>query len=139
MDATPVCAGRLVLPPNRLPTEVVCGIRVEPAGRVVDAGRLVVLDDRGGPRHAVFAALLAALFLQARARGYRVGCGMMAANARALARMMGLQLEILGAERDHQHERRAPVRFEMDTSRASLLERWGAVPASTTAPGPGQR
>jgi hypothetical protein len=124
IDSAAVCTGRLVLPPGPLPTEVACGLRIEPAGRVVDAGRMVVVPGPEGPRPGLLIALLAALYSQARLSGFDVGCGMMAANVRSLARLVGLELEVLGPERLYHHEMRAPVRFEPGKSVRSLHERW---------------
>lgn len=124
----PVCTGRIVLPPGPLPTEVECAMVVPPAGEVVDVGRMVVVrsPDRGhGPGR--FPALLAALYLEVRARGFTVACGMMAPNVRALARLVGFRLEVLGADRLYWGERRAPVRFEPDANAASLQARWSAT------------
>jgi hypothetical protein len=120
----PVCTGRLVLPPAPLPTEMACRIIVEPAGRVVDVGRMAVVPSRRNLEHAVFVALLCRLYLEMRTRGYEVACGMMARRARRLMRLLGLQLEELGPERDYWGEPRAPVRFELMANTASISRRW---------------
>jgi len=44
-DEAPVCTGRLVFPPHRLPTQDACGLVVEPAGLVVDVGRMCVAPE----------------------------------------------------------------------------------------------
>jgi hypothetical protein len=119
-----VCAGRLVLPPGPLPTELACGITVEPAGQVVDVGRMVVAPTHRGRDHRVFVLLLGHLYLEVRRLGFTVGCGMMTAPVRALARQLGFTLEVLGPERQHWHEPRAPVRFTAERQAASLLARW---------------
>ena len=41
--AEPICTGRLVAPDAPLPTEVACGLVIEPRGEVVDVGRMAVL------------------------------------------------------------------------------------------------
>lgn len=122
--ADPICTGRLVLPPAPLPTELTCGIVVEPAGRVVDVGRMAVLPSRRNVEHAVFVALLCRLYLEMRARGYEVACGMMSHRTRRLMRLLGLELEELAPERNYWGEPRAPVRFELMANTASISRRW---------------
>ncbi|MFL6137311.1 MAG: hypothetical protein ACJ74O_05855 [Frankiaceae bacterium] len=116
----PISAGRLVLPPGPLPTEDAWGIVVEPRGEVVDVGRMCVVQGYQSHRHAVFVALLARLYLEMRAGGYEVACGVMSAQARTLMRLLGLRLEVIGDEREHWGELRAPVRFTLAASAASL-------------------
>lgn len=120
----PICTGRLVLPPASLPTEVACGIVVEPAGRVVDVGRMAVLPSRRSVEHAVFVALLCRLYLEMRNRGYEVACGMMSFRTRRLMRLLGLQLDELAPERGYWGEPRAPVRFELMANTATITDRW---------------
>ena len=108
----PMSTGRIVLPPH-LPTEEVCGIVVEPAGQVVDVGRMCVLGGYQSLEHAAFVGLMCRLYLEMRAQGYAVACGMMSARARLLVRHLGLQLEQLGPEREYWNEARAPVRFSL--------------------------
>lgn len=105
-------AGRLVLPPG-LPTEDACGIVVDPPGRVVDVGRMCVLPGHQGLEHGALIGLMCRLYLEMRAHGYDVACGMMSARARALVRHLGLQIESLAEERDYWNERRMPVRFSL--------------------------
>jgi hypothetical protein len=121
----PICTGRLVLPPARLPTEVACGMVVEPAGAVVDVGRMAVVPARRDLEHAVFVALLCRLYLEMRTRGYATACGMMALPTRRLLRLLGLHLEELGPERDYWGEPRAPVRFELLANSETISRRWG--------------
>jgi hypothetical protein len=104
--------GRVVLPPG-LPTEDACGIVVDPPGRVVDVGRMCVLPGHQGLEHAALIGLMCRLYLEMRARGYEVACGMMSARARVLVRYLGLQIETLGAEREYWNELRMPVRFSL--------------------------
>ena len=109
-----VCGGRIVFPPDPLPTEVDCGLVVAPPGRVADVGRMVVAESAQQASGGRFMALLAALYLEVHGRGFNVACGMMAANVRALTRFLGLRLEVLGPEREYWSELRAPVRFQLD-------------------------
>ena len=119
-----IATGRLVLPPGPLPTEEACGLIVEPRGQVVDVGRMTVERAYQGPGHPVFVALLARLYLEVRARGFDVACGMMSPRARALMRLLGLQIEMLGDDRLYWGEPRAPVRFSVMINSTSLSTRW---------------
>jgi N-acyl-L-homoserine lactone synthetase len=120
----PCCCGRLVLPPGPLPTEAACGITVEPAGAVVDVGRMTVVAAVRRADRAVFVALLAALYLETRRRGYTTGCGMMAPSVRSLVRHLGVQLDVLGPDRAYRGALRAPVRFDVAAHAAGVIERW---------------
>ena len=102
--------GRVVLPPG-LPTEEACGLVVEPRRRVVDVGRMCVARSHQSMEHAALIGLMCRLYLTMRECGFEVACGMMSAPARALMGLFGLRLEILGPERTHWNESRAPVRF----------------------------
>jgi len=104
--------GRVVLPPG-LPTEAACGIVVDPPGEVVDVGRMCVAPGHQGLEHAALIGLMRRLYLEMRAHGYAVACGMMSARAQVLVRHLGLQVERLGAERSYWNEPRAPVRFSL--------------------------
>jgi hypothetical protein len=121
---TPVATGRLVLPPGPLPTEDACGILVEPAGRVVDVGRMTVVRERQGPGHSGFIALLARLYLEVRVREFEFACGIMSARARSVLRLLGLPFELLAPEIQYWGESRAPVRFGTTIDPASLSTRW---------------
>lgn len=123
-EEAPVAAGRIVLPPGPLPTEDLCGITVEPRGRVVDVGRMAVVPSHQSHRHAAFIALLARLYQEMRARGHDVACGIMSARAQGLLRQLGVRVEVLAAERPYWGELRAPVRFTVEDNAASLEERW---------------
>jgi GNAT superfamily N-acetyltransferase len=112
-EGTAIATGRLVLPPHRLPTESVCAMTIEPRGLVVDVGRMAVARSHQSHGHAVFLALLARLYAEVRQRGYVAGCGLVSARARSLMRLLGLPLDVLGDERLHWGEMRAPVRFEI--------------------------
>ena len=119
-----VATGRLVLPPGPLPTQDACGIVVEPAGHVVDVGRMAVAPTHQGPGHGSFVALLCALYLEARARGFEVACGMMSTTTRGLLRHLGVQLQVLGEPRGYWNEERCPVRFRLADNELPLSERW---------------
>jgi hypothetical protein len=123
-DRRPVSTGRLVLPPAALPTEQACGIVVQPAGRVVDVGRMAVIPAHRTTEHAAFLALLCRLYLEVRARGYDVACGMMSRRARRLMRLLGVELEELAPERDYWGEPRTPVRFALAVTADPIRRRW---------------
>ena len=123
-DEQTIATGRLVLPPGPLPTEEACALIVEPQGRVVDVGRMTVARSHQAASHPVFLALLARLYLEVRARGIDVACGMMSPRARSLVRLLGLQLERLGDDRLYWGELRAPVRFSVTINSTSLTTRW---------------
>ena len=110
--AAPMCTGRVVLPPG-LPTEELCGIVVEPAGDVVDVGRMCVASSHQSLEHAAFIGLMCRLYLEMRAHGFAVACGMMSAPARVLVAHLGLRVELLGEDRSYWNEARAPVRFSL--------------------------
>jgi GNAT superfamily N-acetyltransferase len=95
----PICTGRLVFPPGPLPTEVACGLVVEPQGQVVDVGRMAVLRSHQTFGHGAFLVLLCRLYCEARAAGFEFACGVMAAPARSLVDRLGLRLEQLGPDR----------------------------------------
>jgi hypothetical protein len=122
--ADPVCTGRLVFPPGPLPTEVACGLPVEPGGQVVDVGRMAVLRSHQTFGHGVFLVLLCRLYAEARATAFDYACGMMATPARSLVDRLGLRLEQLGPERMHHGQLRAPVRFALASNVAPLVARW---------------
>ena len=111
-EDVPMCTGRVVLPPG-LPTEDVCGLVVEPVGQVVDVGRMCVAPAYQSREHTAFIGLMCALYLEMRAQGFAVACGMMSSPARSLVRLFGLSLDLLGPERVHWNEVRAPVRFSL--------------------------
>lgn len=123
-DALHVCAWdggslvgtlRLVLPvPGRpLPVEAAFGLELEPAGEVVEAGRLVIEPAyRGDPAHRAWGALFARGWLTLRARGFSVLGGAAAPVTVQRLRALGLPFEILGPARPHWGEDRHPVRLD---------------------------
>jgi hypothetical protein len=131
-----VATGRLVFPPHQLPTEQVTGLVVEPRGRVADVGRMSVLPTYGSYRHAAFVALLCRLYLEMRAHGYDVACGLMSPRVRSLLRQLGLELEVLGPDRTYWSEPRAPVRFALAVNALSLGRRWSTERDAADGDGP---
>jgi hypothetical protein len=132
-----VATGRLVFPPHPLPTERVAGLVVEPHGRVADVGRMSVLPTYRSYRQAAFVALLCRLYLEMRAHGYDVACGLMSPRVRNLLRQLGLELEVLGPDRIYWSEPRAPVRFALAVNALTLGRRWS--PEQDASEGDGAR
>jgi hypothetical protein len=126
----PMSTGRVVLPPG-LPTEDACGIVVEPAGEVVDVGRMCVAQTHQSLEHAAFLGLMCRLYLEMREQGFSTACGMMSAPARLLVRQLGLSLEPLGPARTYWNEARTPVRFSL---LAGLAHSQGASTSAVLAP-----
>ena len=122
-----VCTGRLVFPPRPLPTEVTCGLVVQPRGQVVDVGRMAVLRSHQTFGHGTFLVLLCRLYVEARTAGFEFACGVMAAPTRSLVERLGLQLEQLGPDRRHHGQLRAPVRFVLASNVRPLVDRWGGA------------
>jgi hypothetical protein len=121
---TAVATGRLVAPPGSLPTEDACALTVEPRGLVVDVGRMTVSRSHQSASHSAFVALLARLYLEVRAAGFDIACGMMSPRARALLRLLGLQAEVLSGDRMYWGEFRAPVRFSVFVNATPPATRW---------------
>jgi N-acyl-L-homoserine lactone synthetase len=125
---------RLVLPnaARRLPVEEAFGLYVEPRGRVVEAGRLVVAPShRGDPAHRVWGALFARAWLSMRALGFSLLCGAASPTMVQRLRALGLPFEVLGAPRPYWGEPRVPVR--LDPARGD--PRWFESVDATRAPG----
>lgn len=113
--ATLVGAMRLVLPAprRRLPVEEAFGLDIEPSGRVVEAGRLVVAPaHRGDPSHRTWGALFARAWLTMRALGFSLLCGAASPAMVERLRALGLPFEVLGAPRPYWGEQRVPVRLD---------------------------
>lgn len=104
---------RLVLPTprRRLPVEEAFGVDIEPRGRVVEAGRLVVAPAHRGDRsHRIWGALFARAWLTMRGLGFGLLCGAASPTLVQRLRALGLPFEVLGAPRPHWGEQRVPVR-----------------------------
>lgn len=113
--ATLIGAMRLVLPTERrrLPVEAAFDLCIEPRGRVVEAGRLVVAPShRGDPSHRIWGALFARAWLSMRARGFSLLCGAASPTITKRLRSLGLPFEVLGAPRTYWGEPRVPVRLD---------------------------
>ena len=109
---------RLVLPaPGRLlPVEEEFALVVEPRGRVVEVGRLLIAEQfRGDPAHAAWGALFAHSWVEVRARGMAVMAGAASPGLVARYRALGLPFELLGPARTHRGTERHPVRLDPST------------------------
>jgi N-acyl-L-homoserine lactone synthetase len=113
--ATLVGEMRLVLPvaDRRLPVEEAFGLDIEPRGKVVEAGRLVVAPShRGDPSHRIWGALFARAWLTMRGLGFSLLCGAASPEMVQRLRALGLPFEVLGAPRTYWGEQRVPVRLD---------------------------
>lgn len=112
---TLVGAMRLVLPSARLglPVEEAFALTIEPRGRVVEAGRLVVTPaHRGDPAHRIWGALFARAWLIMRGLGFSLLCGAASPEMVQRLRGLGLPFEVLAAPRPYWGEQRVPVRLD---------------------------
>jgi len=121
-DGVAQCAGRLVFPPNSLPTEAAANMTVEPQGRVVDVSRMVARPGTAGLRSGGFAALLAAIFTVMREAEFTLACGMMSESVRRVIKMLGLTVNPIGPDQQYCGEVRAPVLFDAASAPRPLLE-----------------
>jgi hypothetical protein len=128
-DALHICAWhgdalagtlRLVLPGpgGRLPVEDAFELDIEPSGRVVEAGRLLVATPyRGDPAHRIWGALFSRAWLTLRSQGFSVLAGAASPRMIESLRALGLPFEILAPSRPHWGEDRHPVRLDPADSR----------------------
>jgi N-acyl-L-homoserine lactone synthetase len=105
-------AGRL------LPTEAAFGILAEPAGRVVDAGRLIVAPEQRDDRHRVLGGLAASIWTAMVARGYRWAAVALSQPMVDLCRTLGFDVTLLGPPRLYWGDERFPARLSAPDPRA---------------------
>jgi hypothetical protein len=111
---------RLVLPQpgSRLPVEDAYDLDVEPSGRVVEVGRLLIAPGyRGDPAHRAWGALFAQAWMRVRAAGFVVMAGVASSRLVERYHSLGLPFEILGPSREYWGEERHPVRLDPTTAR----------------------
>jgi N-acyl-L-homoserine lactone synthetase len=114
-------------PGQVLPTEAAFGIRIEPRGKVVDAGRFVVARNYSGIEHRMLSVLLAQTWLIVRQQGYARVCAAFASKAMIrVYRQMGFQVTLLGEERFYWGEMRFPVLFDVAQSSQTLVQHWSS-------------
>lgn len=94
-----------------LPVEAAYGIVVEPRGRVMGAGRLIVAPDHRGGGHAVLGGLAATAWLCMRERGYEWAAGTATPEMLSLFRRLGFEVDVLGEAMDYWGESRYPIRM----------------------------
>jgi len=104
------CA-RVVYPvPGRpLPTEAAFGIVAEPAGRVADAGRLIVAPEYRGGRHTILGGLSAGIWIAMSERGYRWVAVALTERMIELSQSLGFEIRRLGPSREHGGDMRVPA------------------------------
>ena len=109
----PVGTCRVVVPAGRLlPVEEEYGVRVPPAGRAVEWGRVVVTEDHRGDRgHAALTGLLARAWLETRRLGFHGVAGAASRPVIRLYRQIGFDVLVLGPDKEYWGEMRLPVRL----------------------------
>jgi N-acyl-L-homoserine lactone synthetase len=106
---------RLVPPrPDRpLPTEREFRVRVRPAGKVAEAGRIIVSPRiRAGRSHLVIGGLCARGWLLAREQGYERAVSTATPELIELYRGLGLSITVLGPPQMHWGEERVPIQID---------------------------
>jgi N-acyl-L-homoserine lactone synthetase len=119
-----VASLRLVFPATDrpLPTERDFGLRVRPAGRVAEVGRIVVAPAaRPGRSHRLLGGLCARAWLALQERGYDRAVSTAAPDVLDLYRSLGLRVAVLGPAREHWGAPRVPIQVEGDEGAFSFL------------------
>ena len=127
---TPAAAARLVFPAigQRLPTEEAFDLEIEPAGRVVDMGRVTVEPAYSTIQHRVLAGLMAFAWREIASRGYNDACGAFASRgAIRIYQHMGFKIKILAPARPYWGGERFPILFDVLGSAEALARRWGTT------------
>lgn len=122
-----VATARLIFPEagRLLPTEEAFELEIEPRGRVVDMGRVVVATSHSDMRHRVLAGLMAFAWCEIISRGFAFACGAFASSAAIrLYKQMGFKIDILAPSRLYWGEVRYPVLFDVLGSVNELGRRW---------------
>jgi N-acyl-L-homoserine lactone synthetase len=96
-------------PDRRLPTETAFGVTAEPAGRVVDAGRLIVAPEYRGQRHRVLGGLAASIWMAMTSRGYRWAAVAISEQMIEFSRALGFDVQPLGPPTLYWGEVRVPA------------------------------
>jgi hypothetical protein len=131
LDAGEVVGAMRLVPPRPgrpLPVERDFGVRVEPPGSAVDAGRVVVAPShRGGRSQIVMTGLAARGWLEARALGAGRVVGAGSDRAIALYESLGMVVERLGPPRPYWGEDRSPI--ELSGAEDAIAVVRGDLPA----------
>jgi N-acyl-L-homoserine lactone synthetase len=120
-DRSTLAATARVVYPVRgrpLPTEAAFGIVAEPAGRVVDAGRLIVAPEHRDGEHRVLGGLSASIWTTMAARGYRWAAVAISQPMIEFSRTLGFDVVTLGPSRRYWGEDRFPARLSAPDPRA---------------------
>lgn len=104
---------RLIRPKNGLsiPVEAEYGLVVEPRGRVMGAGRLIVAHPYRSARHAVLGGMAATAWLAMRRQGFQWAAGTATSEMLGLFTHLGFEIEILGDPQMSWGELRHPIRI----------------------------
>jgi hypothetical protein len=113
-------AARVVYPsPDRpLPTEAAFGVVVEPRGRVVDAGRLIVAPEHRDGEHRVLGGLAACIWVAMASRGFQWAAVAISQPMIDFSRALGFDVLTLGGPRPYWGEERFPARLTAPDPRA---------------------
>ena len=101
-----------------LPTEEAFGIDAQPAGEVVDAGRLIVAPEYRDPERRVLGGLAASIWTAMSRRGYRWAAVAMTPAIVELCRALGFDVRILAEPRAYWGEERVPALLSAPDPRA---------------------
>jgi N-acyl-L-homoserine lactone synthetase len=109
-----IASGRIILPSpsHLLPVESAFGVRVQPPGEVAHIDRLVVDRAYTDANHRMLGGVLAACWLEMRARGYRIAAGADSPAMVRLFRMLGMRISPIGPPRLYWGEERLPCIFD---------------------------
>jgi GNAT superfamily N-acetyltransferase len=94
-----------------IPVEAEYDVAVEPQGRVVGAGRLIVAPDYRGDGHRLLGGLAASVWLAMRQAGYRWAAGTATHDMIGLFERLGFDVAILSEPRSSWGELRYPIRM----------------------------
>ena len=101
-----------------LPTEAAFGIVAEPAGRVADAGRLIVAPEYRDGEHRVLGGLSASIWIAMAARGFPWVAVAISEPMIDFCRTLGFDVVTLGPSRRYWGEDRFPARLSAPDPRA---------------------
>jgi N-acyl-L-homoserine lactone synthetase len=124
--ANAVGSFRLIFPEagRKLPVEEAFDLTIEPAGQVVELGRITVAHGASEAQRRVFKSLVAASWHQTRARGYVYLASDISAPVQRLYRTLGLRVLRLGPPLLYWGENRFPAICDVPGSAETLAQRW---------------
>lgn len=117
---------RLIFPSPGLllPTEEAFGFEVAPSGRVVEWSRFIVVPAYGDREHRTVWGLMAACWLEMRARGFNFICSPLTLSVLKLFHRIGLRTTSLGPPRRYGGDERYPVLIEPPAAASPLIQLW---------------